>query len=102
MIKSLFASNSISSLFPSVPQQYPLEGIINKKPIRRLLILSSSCTQLNLRGRPKVTFVRDVTQEMVSKGFAVIILWLNGLNCFKVFHIENSKTKSIEIMSHNY
>ena len=42
--------------------------------------------------------MRDVTQEMVSKGFAVIILWLNGLNCFKVFHIENSKIKSIENM----
>ena len=40
--------------------------------------------------------MRDVTQEMVSKGFAVIILWLNGLNCFKVFHIKNSKMKSIE------
>ena len=42
--------------------------------------------------------MRDVTQEMVSKGFAVIILWLNGLNCFKVFHIENSKIKSTENM----
>ena len=39
--------------------------------------------------------MRDVTQEMVSKGFAVIILWLNGLNGFKVFHIENCKIKSI-------